>query len=65
MDNRTKIDNILSRRYWLIENFDWFLTEAIFYRDHKKYFNNKKYDIWNFGDAEGRAFVFGDTDATS
>lgn len=58
MENRSRIDKTLNRRYWLLDNFEWFLSEAIYHRDHKRYFSNSRYNLWKFNELEGKVKVF-------
>lgn len=44
----------LSKRAWLIANFDLMLKEAEYYRTHKDNFLNAPLVLWSF-DAEGES----------
>lgn len=58
MDTQVRdVNDILRRRFWLLNNIDWFLSEANFYRDHKNFFQRSKIDIWQFGHDEGQGRI--------
>lgn len=51
------IDNILSRRYWLKENFDWFMGEVMFHKEMKRNFSGKKLTLWKYGENEAKVEI--------
>ncbi len=56
MDNTT-VDEVLRRRFWLKNNFEWLMSEVVWHRDMKQYFDNPRTAIWKFGDMEGKAHL--------
>jgi hypothetical protein len=58
MDPTEQLDIVLKKRYWLIQNFDWFLDEAIFHRNMKDYFSADKFKVWDYGAEEGKVRLY-------
>jgi len=47
----------LRRRWWLINNTEWLMTEVVFHREYRYFINDKKIKIWRLGDKEGCATI--------
>jgi len=52
------VDDILRRRYWLKENFEWLINEVVFHREMKDYFSNPKFPLWKYDHEKGSANVY-------
>jgi hypothetical protein len=48
-------DEILRKRYWVRQNFEWLMSEVAFHREMKLFFKNTRIKLWNLDDSEGRA----------
>ncbi len=57
MDTDIDIDDVLRRRFWLKQNFEWFMNEVIFHKDMRPYFSERKYVVWNLGEPEGKVKI--------
>lgn len=55
------IDDILSRRHWLKENFDWFMNEVMFHKEMKRNFSGKKLTLWKCGETEAKVKIKDET----
>jgi hypothetical protein len=55
-ENRN-VDEILSRRYWLKQNFDWFMNEVTFHKEMKRNFSGKKLNLWKYGELEAKVKI--------
>lgn len=47
----------LTKRYWLLDHMDWFLSEAVYHRDNRINYNDKKIVVWTLGQPEGKAKI--------
>ena len=52
------VDDILRRRFWLRENFEWLINEVVFHREMKPYFSNEKFSLWKYDQEKGSAKVY-------
>lgn len=43
-------DDLLKKRLWLFNNFEWFANEIAYHREMSKYFKNNKVIIWHLTD---------------
>ena len=50
-------DEILSRRYWLIENVDWLMAEVNFHKEHQDIYGNSRIDVWDLDEPEGCTII--------
>lgn len=50
-------ERTLKKRFWLLSNFDWLLSEVAYHRDMKKFFSDKRYTIWTKGHEEGKVGI--------
>lgn len=50
-------ERTLKKRFWLLSNFDWLLSEVAYHRDMKRFFSDKKYIIWTKGSDEGKVVI--------
>jgi hypothetical protein len=53
-----EIDDILLRRFWVREHFEWLMGEVAFHKEMKQYFKNPKIHLWTMGDKEGKAVIY-------
>lgn len=51
------MSNYIAKRFWLLENIDWFLSECVYHRDNRINYNDKKIVIWKLGEPEGKAKI--------
>lgn len=51
------VDDILRRRYWLKENFDWFMNEVTFHKEMKRNFSDNRLVLWRYGDIESKVEI--------
>lgn len=52
------IDEILKKRFWVRENFEWLMGEVAFHKEMKPFFKNKKIKLWSFDQIEGKANLY-------
>ena len=48
-------DDRLSKRYWIVKNFDWLMDEVIFHKENHEYYKNRKIHFWDLGAEKGQA----------
>jgi hypothetical protein len=51
------MSDVITKRFWLLNNMDWFLSECVYHRDNRLNYNDKKIVVWRLGDSEGRAKI--------
>jgi hypothetical protein len=61
MDAQRDVDDILRRRYWLKSNFEWFMNEVIFHKEMRRFFSDRRYLLWRYGDKEGKVSIKNET----
>lgn len=54
-------DEILRRRLWLKQNFEWFMTEVVFHRDMKPFFSGHRIVLWRRGELNSKAKINNET----
>lgn len=52
------INDVLMRRLWVRENFEWLMGEVIFHREMKPFFKNEKISVWKLDAEEGKAKLY-------
>ena len=57
MDTVRDVEDALRRRYWLKENFEWFMAEVTFHKEMSKYMSDRRVVIWHFDSKEGKAVI--------
>ena len=53
----TTKDEILKKRFWLIQNIEFFLNECVYHRDHRDDYSDDKIVVWRFDTEEGKAKI--------
>jgi hypothetical protein len=49
--------DVISKRYWLLNNMEWFLNECVYHRDNRINYNDNKVVVWRLGESEGKAKI--------
>lgn len=57
MQQESQKDIRLSKRAWLLENFDYILKQAVYYRSHKELFAYHPLKVWKWGKEQGSAKI--------
>ncbi len=47
----------LQRRFYILDNFDWFMEEAVFYKDKYKYLKVDPIPIWDWDSGESGSII--------
>lgn len=61
MDAVRNVEDALRRRYWLKENFEWFMAEVTFHKEMSKFMGDRKLTLWHGGEPQGKVAVADET----
>ncbi len=58
VDQKAMAEERLSKRLWMLRNFDIILRHAQYHRDHKENFKLPRLVLWNVDDEENRLKLY-------